>query len=106
MNKAQKKRIKLITESQKKGIQLENEEVDIDNILARNDEFLADSKYVSFCSELAKQIDEADFIGFKLLDEFKERLNEEVALIQNQDEFQKFARVYMYQSEKNKLLNA
>ncbi len=100
------KRMKLINEARGKGVELENEEIDIENIITRNDEFLADSKYVSFCSELAKQIDEADFIGFKLLDEFKERLNEEVALIQNQDEFQKFTRVYLYIGEKNKLLNS
>jgi len=100
------KRMKLINEARGKGVELENEEIDIENIITRNDEFLADSKYVSFCSELAKQIDESDFIGIKLLNEFKERLNEEVAKIQNQDEFQKFTRVYLYISEKNKLLNS
>lgn len=105
MHKAQKKRIKLIEESQKKGIQLENEEVDIDNILARNHEFLWQDKYVSFCSELAQQIDECDFKGFPILEEFKERLNQEIGYIQNEEEYQKFARVYMYQNEKNKLLN-
>jgi len=86
MHKAQKKRIKLIVESQKKGIQLENEEVDIDNILARNEEFLWQDKYVSFCSELAQKIDECNFVGFPILDEFKERLNQEIGYIQNQDE--------------------
>ena len=106
MHKAQKKRIKLIEESQKKGTQLENEEVDIDNILARNDELLWQDKYVSFCSELVQQIDEFDFKGFLILEEFKERLNQEIGYIQNQEEYQKFARVYMYQKEKNKLLNA
>jgi hypothetical protein len=104
MHKA--KRMRLINEARGKGIELENEEIDIENILARNESYLVDYEYVSFCSELAKQIDETDLIGFKLLDEFKERLNEEVALIQNHDEFQKFSRVYMYINEKNKLLNS
>ena len=45
------------------------------------------------------------FAGFAVLEEFKESLNKEIGHIQNQDEYQKFARVYMYQSEKNKLLN-
>ena len=100
------KKMKLINDATGKGVELENEEIDIENILVRNEEFLVDSKYVSFCSELVKQIDEEAFIGFKLLDEFKERLNEEVALIQNQDEFQKFTRIYLYQNERNKLLNS
>ena len=46
------------------------------------------------------------FQGFKLLDEFKERLNQEVALIQNQDEFQKFSKVYIYINQKKDYLNS
>jgi len=104
MNKA--KRMRLINEARGKGIELENEEIDIENILARNESYLADSEYVSFCSDLAKQIDEESFQGFKLLDEIKERLNEEVALIQNQDEFQKFSKVYIYINQKKDYLNS
>lgn len=105
MHKTQKRRTKLIEEAQKKGIQLRDEEVDIDNILERNHEFMWQDKYVSFCSSLAQQIDECEFVGFAVLEEFKESLNKEIGHIQNQDEYQKFARVYYYQSEKNKLLN-
>lgn len=98
--------MRLINEARGKGIELENEEIDIENILARNESYLADSEYVSFCSDLAKQIDEGSFQGFKLLDEIKERLNEEVALIQNQDEFQKFSKVYIYINQKKDYLNS
>ena len=104
MHKA--KRMRLLNEARGKGIELENEEIDIENILARNESYLADNEYIGFCSELAKQIDEERFQGFKLLDEFKERLNEEVALIQNQDEFQKFSKVYIYIDRKKDYLNS
>lgn len=84
-------------------ITLNKEEQEIDQILADNERYIDEYRYVSLCSDLANMIDENPIAeGDEALSKIKQQPNEIIGGIQNTDRFQSYARIHWLNSQRKK----
>lgn len=81
-----------------KEITLNQEEQDIDNILALNEQFLDNYKLVKLCDDLAETIARHD----QRLIDIRDELGAISHLIQNDDNYQSYCKIHYLNSERKK----